>query len=94
MVNIYSYKTNSGKINLLDNKVKVKDGFVEFEVDGSSDYFVTMSDINNNDEKICISKSMWWVPVVIGVLLLLIIFFIIKKKKKKDISSDDEIIWF
>ena len=93
LVNIYSYKTNSGKLEIVDKKIKVKDGFIEFEVNDDSDYFVTMSNINNNDEKICISKSMWWVPVVIGVLLLLlIIFFIIKKKKKKDITSDDEII--
>lgn len=95
LVNIYSYKTNSGKLVLVENKVKVKDGFVQFEVEDDSDYFVTMSTINNSsdNDKICIKKSMLWIPAVIGglLLLLIIIILIVKKKKKKDIS-DDEII--
>ena len=92
-VNVYSYRNN--KLYLLKNKIKLDNGYIEFSLDNTSEYFVTMSTIPNtdittsveNNEKISI------LPVIILIILLIvigiIIIFIIKNKKKKKSNYDD-----
>ena len=92
-VNVYSYRNN--KLYLLKNKIKLDNGYVEFDLDNASEYFVTMSTIPNtnittkveNNEKISI------LPVIILTICLviigIIIIFIIKNKRKKKYNYDD-----
>ena len=92
-VNVYSYRNN--KLYLLKNKIKLDNGYVEFDLDNASEYFVTMSTIPNtnittkveNNEKISI------LPVIILTICLviigIIIIFIIKNKRKKKSNYDD-----
>ena len=92
-VNVYSYRNN--KLYLLKNKIKLDNGYIEFSLDNTSEYFVTMSTIPNtdittsveNNEKISI------LPVIILIICLIvigiIIIFIIKTKKKKISNYDD-----
>ena len=92
-VNVYSYRNN--KLYLLKNKIKMDNGYVEFDLDNASEYFVTMSTIPNtnittkveNNEKISI------LPVIILTICLviigIIIIFIIKNKRKKKSNYDD-----
>lgn len=92
-VNVYSYRNN--KLYLLKNKIKLDNGYIEFSLDNTSEYFVTMSTIPNtdittsveNNEKISI------LPVIILIICLIvigiIIIFIIKNKKKKKSNYDD-----
>ena len=46
-VNVYSYRNN--KLYLLKNKIKLDNGYIEFSLDNTSEYFVTMSTIPNTD---------------------------------------------
>mgnify|MGYP004502248177 CR=1 FL=1 len=92
-VNVYSYRNN--KLYLLKNKIKMDNGYVEFDLDNASEYFVTMSTIPNtnittkveNNEKISI------LPIIILIICLviigIIIIFIIKNKRKKKSNYDD-----
>lgn len=92
-VNVYSYRNN--KLYLLKNKIKMDNGYVEFDLDNASEYFVTMSTIPNtnittkveNNEKISI------LPIIILIICLviigIIIIFIIKNKRKKKDNYDD-----
>ena len=92
-VNVYSYRNN--KLYLLKNKIKLDNGYIEFSLDNTSEYFVTMSTIPNtdittsveNNEKISI------LPVIILIICLIvigiIIIFIIKNKRKKKSNYDD-----
>lgn len=92
-VNVYSYRNN--KLYLLKNKIKMDNGYVEFDLDNASEYFVTMSTIPNtnittkveNNEKISI------LPIIILIICLviigIIIIFIIKNKRKKKYNYDD-----
>lgn len=92
-VNVYSYRNN--KLYLLKNKIKLDNGYIEFSLDNTSEYFVTMSTIPNtdittsveNNEKISI------LPIIILIICLIvigiIIIFIIKNKKKKKSNYDD-----
>ena len=92
-VNVYSFRNN--KLHLLKNKIKLDNGYVEFDLDNASEYFVTMSTIPNtnittkaeNNEKISI------LPIIILIICLIIIgiiiIFIIKNKRKKKYNYDD-----
>ena len=92
-VNVYSYRNN--KLYLLKNKIKLDNGYIEFSLDNTSEYFVTMSTIPNtdittsveNNEKISI------LPIIILIICLviigIIIIFIIKNKRKKKYNYDD-----
>lgn len=91
-VNVYSYRNN--KLYLLKNKIKMDNGYVEFDLDNASEYFVTMSTIPNtdittrvdNDEKVSI------LPLIILIICLIIIgiiiIFIIKNKKKNKYNEE------
>lgn len=88
-VNVYSYRNN--KLYLLKNKIKLDNGYIEFSLDNTSEYFVTMSTIPNtdittsveNNEKISI------LPVIILIICLIvigiiIIFIMFRRRKKRN----------
>ena len=92
-VNVYSYRNN--KLYLLKNKIKMDNGYVEFDLDNASEYFVTMSTIPNtnittkveNNEEISILPII--ILIIFIVLIGIIIIFIIKNKRKKKSNYDD-----
>lgn len=88
LVNIYSYVKNNDKLELLKSKVKVENGYIEFETTGVSDYFVTMSTIPETAETVTsTSKSSSISLIIIVILSLLVIglgtILILKNKKNK-----------
>lgn len=92
-VNVYSYRNN--KLYLLKNKIKMDNGYVEFDLDNASEYFVTMSTIPNTNitTKVENNEEISILPVIILIICLviigIIIIFIIKNKRKKKSNYDD-----
>lgn len=93
LVNVYSYRNN--KLYLLKNKIKMDNGYVEFDLDNASEYFVTMSTIPNTNitTKVENNEEISILPIIILVICLviigIIIIFIIKNKRKKKSNYDD-----
>ena len=92
-VNVYSYRNN--KLYLLKNKIKMDNGYVEFDLDNASEYFVTMSTIPNTNitTKVENNEEISILPIIILIICLviigIIIIFIIKNKRKKKSNYDD-----
>lgn len=92
LVNVYAYIKDSDKLNLLENKIKVENGYVELNVTNASDYFITMSTIPNNDKIITTTgKSSSSTLLIIGILSLLVIGLLIAfiAKNKKNNKSNN-----
>ena len=97
IVNAYYYNSNNNKLENVKEGLTVKDGYVEFEVEKGSDYFITMSTISNSDKVVSTTgkSSSPILLVIIGILSLsvigLIIAFILKNKKnKKDDDNNND----
>lgn len=96
LVNVYAYKKNNNKLELVNNKIKVENGYIEFEALDASDYFVTMSTIPSSDKVATTTdkSSSTILIIVIGILSLsiigLIITFIIKKQKNKREDNNND----
>ncbi len=78
IVNVYGYSNN--KLKLVNKKLKVVDGYIEFDANGSSDYIVTMSNINN--------KSFNIVPILLIIILILVIIIVLLLIKIKFIKRE------
>ncbi len=93
LVNVYGYVKNNDKLELVKTKIKVENGYIEFDVTDASDYFVTMSTIPSSDKVVTTTEksSSPILLIIIGILSLavigLIIAFILKNKKNK---KDDD----
>ena len=86
LINIYSYDSN--KINIIKERLKVKDGYVEFDVQSDADYFVTMSKIGgtlkvekSNKTSIIILVAL--IIIIVSVITAIVIY-ILKSKKSKN----------
>ena len=106
VVNIYGYIKNNSELKLLKNNVKVDKGYIEFEVEDATDYFITMSTISNSDEVVTTptteetSSSNPKLKIIIGTLSLLVAILLIlliilftknNKRKKKNKKVNKEI---
>lgn len=78
-INIYSY--NNDKLSVLLKKIKMKDGYIEFKLVDTSDYFITMSTINNK-EKENNSLNITLITILVIVIAILIILYVFKGKLK------------
>ena len=97
LVNIYVYIKSDDKIELVKNKVKVDNGYIEFDVADASDYFITMSTIPSIEKVVTTTggSSSIIMPIIISLICLLfigiIIVFVIKNKRnKKDFISNND----
>ena len=68
LVNIYSYNKTTDKLNLVKSKVKVENGYVEFEVSSASDYFITMTTVNNAETS---SINIFMIISIVEFILLI-----------------------
>lgn len=76
-INIYSY--NNDKLSVLLKKIKMKDGYIEFKLVDTSDYFITMFTINNK-EKENNSLNITLITIFVIVIIILIILYVFKGK--------------
>ena len=85
-LNIYHYDQKHHQLNLVQERLDVKDGYVEFDIEKGSDYFITMSDIGKNCDTITSKKTeipILWILIPIGFILLVLGILAIAKNKKK-----------
>ncbi len=82
VVNLYSYEKN--KYKLYESKLKVNDGYIEFDKNTSNDYLVSMTQLSN-EVVVCNSSSFSLYLIIILVILLIgsFVFIGIKIYKKK-----------
>ena len=96
LVNVYAYVKNNDKLELVKSKLKVENGYIEFDVTYDSDYFVTMSTIPSSDKVVTTTgnSSSPILLIIIGILSLLVIglviaFIVKNKKNKKDDNNNN-----
>ena len=83
VVKVYYYDKKN--VELIHNNLKVSDGYIEFEIEHSSDCFITPSNINNIVEDKTTNINTIVIVGIIGLIVLIIIsiVYIIKRKNKK-----------
>ncbi|MDD6272500.1 MAG: cadherin-like beta sandwich domain-containing protein [bacterium] len=89
---IYHYDNTKKSLINIKNDLKVIDGYVEFDIEHCSEYFLTMSTIENIIKKETSSLTIFMIFTVIEliVIIALVIFIFIKIKPiKKEISNVD-----
>ncbi len=85
-----SYQYVDSKLNLIREDLKVKDGYIEFEIEKGSDYFITLSSIGNTIEEANTKEPTKFniFMVIAGiefiVIIALIVALALKSKKKKE----------
>lgn len=94
IVNVYYYNSTNNKLENVKEGLTVKNGYVEFEVEKGSDYFITMSKINNSSEVVTSQKSLNIGPIIIVILIIIAIsivavVYFLKKKKDNNNSSNN-----
>jgi len=96
LVNVYAYIKNDAKLELVNDKIKVENGYIEFNVVNASDYLLTMSTIANSiipDKSQ--EKKLSILPIVcLGLLvsmLAIIVIYILKSKKQEKIITEKNI---
>ena len=76
---LYYYNPDSDEIEYIENKLKVRDGYVEFKIEHCSDYFLTatvVQDAVNNP------KSMNYVIIGLIVVAFILVAVTLGQSKK------------
>lgn len=94
-VNVYSYVLEDEKLGLVKEKVKVENGYIEFDAVKAIDYFVTMSIVSNSDKVITSennssSNFLLIIVVVLSLLVVGLVIALIVKNKKDDNSNAND----
>lgn len=76
---LYYYNEDSGNIEYIDNKLKVKDGYVEFQIDHCSDYFLTAAVVNDAVNN---PKSINYIIIGLGVVVFILVAVTLKQSKR------------
>lgn len=93
-VNVYHYNINDKKLEFVKDNLKVTDGYIEFEVENCSEYFVTMSTIGNvvkQETSSNLSTIFAIIELVVIIGLVVFIFIKLKPIKKDDKDNNTEI---
>ena len=91
IVNVYRYNANEKKLDFVKDNLKVTDGYIEFDLEHCSDYFVTMSVIGNvvkEDSSINIFMILTIISIIIIIGLVAFIFIKMNPLKKDNNKID------
>ena len=84
LVNIYYFNKEDNSLEKVKEEVIVKDGYIEFNIAQGSTYFITMSNIHQEEIKESTSKeiNIYMIIAIIEAIIIigLIVFYIIKIK--------------
>ena len=82
VLNIYQYNTKSMELDFVKNNIISKDGYIEFDINHCSEYFITMSKIPNSISSK--SNNSFIIISVIEFLVIVwgVIYYFIKTKFK------------
>lgn len=92
IVNVYSYDNNGNILDIVEDGLVVKDGYIELGIDYGFDYFVSMSNINNNisnvnDTETDTYSANGFIIIFILELIMLVVFVVIYFVKIKPMLS-------
>ena len=84
LLNTYSYNKNKKTLEFIQDNLKVTEGYIEFDSENSSEYFVTMSDITNSNKS---NSSKTIILVIISIIeflaiISMLVIYILKIKKE------------
>lgn len=92
-LNLYYYNTSTKKLELVQKGLNAIDGYIEFNAEKGSEYFLTMSNIILSKVKEGNNFNVLYIiPIVVFVIIAgILIFFLIKKNKKdeKSVANND-----
>jgi len=82
-VNVYRYSENT--LNLIKSNLIVTGGYIEFDIEHCSEYFVTQANLNNvlKEERSSNNLVMLFSIIELVIIICLLIFIISKNKKIK-----------
>jgi hypothetical protein len=88
IVNVYHYSNTKKSLDFVKSYLKVKDGYVEFDLEHCSEYFVTMSTIAKKEVKETSSINIFVIFTIIEAIIIvgLVAFIFIKFKKNRNID--------
>lgn len=85
IVRIYRYNTTENTLDFIEDNLKVTEGYIEFDIESCSEYFVTMSTISNvitNQSSSNIFVIISIIELIIIINLLALIFIKVKAEKQ------------
>ena len=88
IVNLYHYNNNDKKLDFIKDNLKVSNGYIEFEVEHCSKYFVTMSTIRTAEKQESSSNIYTIIAIIESIIIigLVVLIFVKLKPIKKDDS--------
>lgn len=96
-ISVFTYNKNSNKMDLVQDNLIVKNGYIEFNVDSDSDYFITKDfKVNVTDTNIPESKKSILPIIILPLLAIIVVVTIVlvvkknnKNKKNKELNNND-----
>ena len=76
---LYYYNEESSEIEYIEHKLKVVDGYVEFDIEHCSNYFLTAAVVN---EAVNNPKSVNYIIIGLGVIVFILIAMTLSQSKK------------
>ena len=82
IVNLYHYNKTEKLLESIKEGLIVKGGYIEFDLEHCSDYFVTMSTIGSVNDNTSSSSNMLLIVIIVAILIIigLVTFIVIKFK--------------
>ena len=88
VLNIYHYENTKNTLDFIKNNIKVVDGYIEFEIEHCSEYFVTMSVIGNSVKTNQPINIFMILTIVLTIIVIgLVSFIFIKLKPNKNVEQ-------
>lgn len=81
IVNVYHYNNTEKTLDFIKDNLKVSDGYIEFDVEHCSEYFVTMSTIDNVVKKDTSSNIFMIFTIIESIVIICLVAFIFIKLK-------------
>ena len=85
--NLNVYKFNGNNLGLVSDKLKVTNGYVEFDVLEGTDYFITMSNLNMGKDNKKIEFNTYLIIAIAEFIVIIILVCILAFKKKKNVPE-------
>lgn len=91
IVNLYHYNKEDNKLEFVKDNLKVTEGYIEFNIEHCSEYFITMSNITTNktEEKVQTSSIDTFMIISIVELLIIITMIVIYFLKIKPLLKNN-----
>ena len=98
IVSVHRYNEQDNKLEFIKDNLNVSEGYIEFDIDHCSDYFVTMSNIGsvngNDNDNVSSSSNILLIILIVAILIIigLITFIVIKFKTidKNNLVNEEE----